>query len=130
MKIPKEARELFEKESLIAFGTADKEGSPNVVPIYWKKIKEDGTILLIDNFMKMSKKNLLENNKVCVSFWGEEAYKLKGTATYHTEGPVYEEGKKFIQAKKPEKTPKGVVEIKVTEAYTIKPGPDAGKRLV
>ena len=129
MKLPDEIKELFEKESLVAFGTADKEGNPNVVPIYWKKITGEGTILLIDNFMKMSKKNLFENNRVCVSIWGDEAYKLKGTAEYHTEGPVYEEGKRFIQAEKPEKVPKGVVEIKVTDAYTIKPGPDAGKRV-
>ena len=132
MVIPNEVKNLFERQSLIAFGTADKEGNPNVVSIFWKKILDDETILLIDNFMKMSKKNLLENNKVCISFWDpetEEAYKIKGIATYHTEGPIYEEGKKFIQSKKPERVPKGVVEIKVTEIYTIRPGPDAGKKL-
>ena len=132
MIIPNEVKELFGKRSLVSFGTADKEGNPNVVAIFWKKIVNDDTILLIDNFMRMSKNNVLENNKVCISFWDpdtEEAYKIKGIATYHTEGSMYEEGKKFIQSKKPDRIPRGVIEVKVTEIYTIKPGSEAGKRL-
>lgn len=132
IRIPNEVKNLFEKQSLVAFGTASKEGNPNVVPIFWKTILNDGTILLIDNFMKMSKENLLENNKICISFWDpetEEAYKIKGIATYHTEGQIYEEGKKFIQSQKPERIPKGVVEVKAIEIYTIKPGSEAGKKL-
>jgi len=132
MIIPNEVKELFGKRSLVSFGTADKEGNPNVVAIFWKKIVNDDTILLIDNFMRMSKNNVLENNKVCISFWDpdtEEAYKIKGTATYHTEGSVYEKGKEFIQSKKPDRIPRGVIEVKVTEIYTIKPGSEAGKRL-
>lgn len=130
--IPNPVKTLLEKQALVAFGTADKEGSPNVVPIFWKKVLNNETILLIDNFMKMSKKNLMENNKVCISFWDsgtEEAYKIKGIASYHTKGPIYEEGKKFIQSKKPDRVPRGVVEVKVTDVYTIKPGPEAGKKL-
>jgi predicted pyridoxine 5'-phosphate oxidase superfamily flavin-nucleotide-binding protein len=132
MEIPNEIKNLFEKQPLITFGTADKQGYPNVVPIFWKKVLNDEAILLVDNFMKMSKKNLLENSNVCVSFWDpetEEAYKIKGKATYYAEGEIYEAGKKFIQSKKPEKIPKGVVEVKVREIYTIKPGSDAGKKL-
>lgn len=130
MKIPNKVKNLFEKQALVAFGTADKEGNPNVVPIFWKEIVGDGTILLIDNFMKMSKENLSENKKVCISFWDpetEEAYKIKGTGIYHTRGPIYEEGKRFIQSQKPGKIPRGVVEVKATAIYTIKPGPEAGK---
>jgi hypothetical protein len=132
MIISNEVKNLFEKQPLVAFSTADKQGNPNVVPIFWKKILDKERILLIDNFMKMSKKNLLENSNVCLAFWDletEEAYKIKGEAIYRIEGTIYEEGKKFIQLKNPERIPKGVVEIKVKEIYTIKPGSDAGKKL-
>jgi len=132
MKIQKEVKDLFNKEPLVAFATADREGNPNVVPIYWKTILNDETILLIDNFMKMTKDNIEQNNKVCISFWNpetEEAYKIKGIATYHTNNVIYEEGKKYIQSKNPEKNPKGVVEIKVMEIYSIKPGEGAGETL-
>ena len=132
MKIPNEVKKLFNEQPLIAFGTADRKGNPNVVPIYWKAILDDETILLLDNFMKRTKKNIRENKKVCISFWNsgpEEAYKIKGRAKYHTEGPFYEKGKEFIQSKKPGQTPKGVIEIKIEEIYTIKSGPDAGRKL-
>jgi len=132
MIIPDKVKNLFNKQSLVAFGTADKKGQPNVNVIFWKKILNNETILLIDNFMKASKANLAENNKVCISFWNpdtEEAYKVKGTAKYHTKGSIYKGGKNLIQFKNPERVPKGVVEIKVTEIYSIKPGPNAGKRL-
>ena len=132
MIIPNEVKNLFERQPLVAFGTADKQGNPNVVPIFWKKILGDEAILLVDNFMKMSKKNLSENSSVCLAFWDsetEEAYKIKGGATYSTRGKIYEEGKIFIQSKQPERIPKGVVKIKVKEIYTIKPGSDAGKKL-
>ena len=132
MVIPDEVKSLFKKQSLVSFATVDEKGNPNVVPIFWKSILDEERILLIDNFMRMSKNNILKNNSVCVAFWDsetEEAYKIKGEATYHIEGMIYERGKEFIQSKKPEQVPKGVVEIKVKEVYIIKPGPDAGKRL-
>jgi len=132
VKIPTKVKKLFERLDLVAFATADKNGSPNVVPIFWKKISDEETILLIDNFMKMSKRNVLENNKVCISFWDsetEEAYKIKGTGIYHVKGIIYDEGKDFIQSKQPKRIPKGVVEVKVAEIYTIKPGPEAGRKL-
>ena len=132
MIIPNEVKNLFEKQSLVAFGTVDRQGNPNVVPIFWKKIIDRENILLIDNFMKMSKKNLLENSDVCLAFWDSktsEAYKIKGRATYCTQGSIYEQGKEFIQSKRPETIPKGVVQIKAKEIYTIKPGSGAGRKL-
>ncbi len=132
MKILNEVKRLFNKQDLVAFGTADKKGNPNIVPIHWKILLDDETILLLDNFMKKTKENIQENKKVCISFWNtepEEAYKIKGTAKYHKEGITYEKGKEFIQSKRPGQNPKGVVEIKIEEIYTIKSGPDAGKRL-
>jgi len=132
MAIPSGVKHLFEKQPIVTFSTADKQGNPNVVPVFWKKILNEEAVLLVDNYMKMSKENLLENSSVCLAFWDSEtseAYKIKGKAIYHTEGSVYELGKSFIQSKKPEATPKGIVEIKVTEVYDIKPGSDAGKKM-
>jgi len=130
--VPEKVKALFEKESLVAFGTADSGGEPNVSVVYWKKWTEDGRILFVDNYMGKSKENVLANGKVCISFWNpetEEAYKIKGTAVYHAEGPVFEEGKAFIQEKKPDRVPKGIVEIKISEVFEITPGENAGKKL-
>ncbi|MEA3254908.1 MAG: pyridoxamine 5'-phosphate oxidase family protein [Candidatus Altiarchaeota archaeon] len=131
--IPTKVKELFERTQLVSFGTADKEGNPNVVPILWKRILDGGKIILLDNFMRASKENVLRNNRVCLSVWdpeSEEAYKLKGTAVYHSRGPVYEAGREFMQADGGDQVPRGVVEVTVTEVYAIKPGPDAGMRIM
>jgi uncharacterized protein len=133
MKIPEKVKKLFDKINLVPFGTVDKNGNPNINVVFWKKILDDDTIIFLDNFMSMTKKNLTESKKVCVSFWDpatEEGYKVKGTGTYHTAGNIFEEGKKFIQSKNPNRIPKGVVEIKVQEIFVLTPGPDAGKQLL
>jgi uncharacterized protein len=132
MQIPDKVKQLFNKTALVSFGTGNKNGQPNVNCVFWKKILDDNeTILLIDNFMNMTVKNLAENNQVCLSFWdggSEEAYKIYGLAKYHTQGNIFELGKKHIQLKNPKRIPKGVIEIKVTEIYLLTPGPDAGKK--
>jgi uncharacterized protein len=132
MKIPDKVKQLFNRTSLISFGTADANGIPNINVVFWKTILNDETILLIDNFMHTSKKNLSENDNVCLSFWDaatEEAYKVKGKATYYIKGNIYNAGKKFIQLAKPDRVPKGVVEINIQEIYILTPGPNAGKKI-
>jgi predicted pyridoxine 5'-phosphate oxidase superfamily flavin-nucleotide-binding protein len=129
--IPK-VKQLFESTALVAFATADADGKPNVVPVFWKMIRDDQTILLVDNYFKTTKANLLINQQVCISFWNadsEEAYKLKGVCTYHTSGPVYEQGKSFMQARKPDHIPHGVAEIRVEKIYDSTPGPTAGQEM-
>ncbi|MFH1786999.1 MAG: pyridoxamine 5'-phosphate oxidase family protein [archaeon] len=127
-----DVKKLFESQDLVALATADKSSMPNVVPIYWKKIVDSSTIWLIDNYMLQTAGNLRQNKKACISFWNpstEDAYKLKGEATYYSSGKVFEAAKKWIQSISPSKSPKGVVEFKVLEVYTIKPGPAAGSML-
>lgn len=103
MTIPLKVKELFNRQSLVAVGTADKNGVPNVSVVFWKQLLDGDTILLIDNFMKTTKENIKVNENICISFWNsetEEAYKIKGVATYHAEGPFYDKGTTFIQSKK------------------------------
>lgn len=132
MKLPSNVVNLFNSLELVSFGTADKNGNPNVNAVFWKKVVDDETILLISKFMKMTKANLLENNQVCLSFWDsktEEGYKLKGFGTFYESGEIFDQGKSYLQSKQPDYIPAGVVEIKVKEVYSLKPGPEAGKKI-
>ena len=132
MKLPEEVKKLFEAQQVVALATADTKGMPNVVPMQWKTLLDDETVLILDNYMRTTKTNLMENTNVCISFWDpktNDAYKIKGVGSYHADGPIYDAGKQFMQSKKPDKAPRGVVAVKITEAYTIKPGPDAGTKL-
>jgi len=116
----------------MAFSTADKDGKPNVVAIASKKIVNDNTIWVIDTYFKKTKENLLQNNKVAIAMWKRSrGYQIKGIAKYYSEGPIFEEAKNWILKLKPQKIVKGVVEIKVTEIYSITPTYEkAGKRIV
>jgi len=132
MKIPDEIKQFFESVPVMAFSTADKDGKPNVVAIASKKIVDDETIWVIDTFFKKTKENLLQNNKVSIAMWkGYKGYQIKGIAKYHSEGPIFKEAKNWILKLKPQKIVKGVVEIKVTEIYSITPTyEEAGRRIV
>ena len=126
--ITEEIKNLFKAQDIAALGTCG-EGKPNVIAVYWKHIPDDQTIWLLDNYMNKTLENLRGNPNVCVSIWdaqNDEGYELKGTATYHSEGETFEKAKAWIQSINPEKNPKGVVEVKVEEVFTLKPGPEAG----
>jgi predicted pyridoxine 5'-phosphate oxidase superfamily flavin-nucleotide-binding protein len=126
MIIPDELKKVFEKVALVLFEATDKEISQNVVPIFLKKILNDESILLIGDFTEMSKRNLIENNNVCISFWDPETetgYQITGIGTYHMDGLIYEVGRRFIQSKRAESAPKGVVKVKITKICILRPGP-------
>lgn len=130
MTIPIKVQDLFNKTDLVAVATTDNNNIPNVVPIYWKKIIDNSKIIFINNFMKKTKKNVQENENLCVSFWDgktEEGYKLIGTCKHYTKGDIFELGKRFIQEKCPGRIPKGVIMFNVKEIYDISPGENAGK---
>lgn len=131
MKIPEEVKDFFNSVKIMAFATSDKNGNPNVVAIASKKIVNEDTIWVIDTYFKKTKENILQNNKISIAMWKEgKGYQIKGTATYHSEGKLFEEAKKWILKSKPQKIVKGVVEIKVTEIYLITPTyEEAGKRV-
>lgn len=131
MKIPQDVKKLFEKVKIMVLATSDNKGNPNAVPIGSQKIAGDETIWIFDAYFGKTLNNILQNSNVSITFWeGPEGYQIKGIAEYHTEGKLYEEALTWIHDIKKSKTPrKGLVEVKVTEIYSVKPGENAGKRL-
>ena len=122
MKIPTEIKEFFKSVPSMAFSTIDNNLVPNVVAIASKKIVNDDTIWIIDTFFKKTRENLLQNNKVAIAMWKEgKGYQIKGVSTYHSEGKTFEEAKDWILKLRPQKIVKGVIEIKVTEIFSITP---------
>lgn len=132
MKIPDEIKQFFESVPLIAFSTTDNNGNPNVVAIASKKIVNDDKIWAIDTFFGKTKENLLQNNKVAIAMWkGGKGYQIKGISTYYSKGKIFEKAKNWILKLKPQKIVKGVVEIKITEIFSITPTyEEAGKKIV
>jgi len=128
-------KEIFAKQGIFVLGTADSNGVPNVVPVGAVKILDDETILVSDQYFRKTLNNLKENPKVAISFWEMgEGYQIKGEAAIHTSGKIYEETAEWIRERSqkighPLKS-KGAVVIKITEIYSVAPGPNAGQRVV
>jgi uncharacterized protein len=133
-KMTKEMQEMVNRVGLKQIATADKNGVPNVVPINFMKIVDDETILASAVFMGKTFQNLKENPVCALSVWeGFSGYQFKFSVTIETEGTVFEETNSWTmeEGKKlglPLKS-KGAVLMKVTDIFSISPGPDAGKKL-
>jgi predicted pyridoxine 5'-phosphate oxidase superfamily flavin-nucleotide-binding protein len=133
-KMTERMQELFNKVPAVVLTTATLDGTPNAVPVGAKKIIDDETILISDQFLNKTLANLKSNPKVAVTFWeGHEGYQLKGSITIETSGERFEETAKWIEemgnkAGFPLKS-KGIVLLKTEEIYGVSPGPGAGKQL-
>ena len=129
-------KDIFARQDIFALGTADLSGVPNVVPVGAVKILDDETILVSDQYFSKTLNNLRRNPKVAMSFWDvdeHEGYQIKGEATIHTEGTVYEETVEWIREYgekigRPLES-KGAIVIKITEIYSVTPGSSAGQRV-
>jgi|LQYC01.1.fsa_nt_gi predicted pyridoxine 5'-phosphate oxidase superfamily flavin-nucleotide-binding protein len=133
-KMNQRIKEIFEKQETIVLATATKDGLPNVVPVSAKKIIDDETILISDQFFNKTLKNLQANPQVAITIWDKlEGYQLKGTVTVETSGARFEETAKWIEEMgKAHNLPiksKGAIIVKLTEIYNVSPGPQAGTKV-
>lgn len=135
-KLPPEVVKLLEKvapKSFCVLATSSKEGKPNVVPIIFVWPWGEEEILIADNFFLKTRANIEENPVASLTFWDpetKEGYQVKGRVQVHTSGPIFEEVVSRVRSIRPTLKTKAAIVIKVEEIYTVKPGPDAGKRLV
>jgi predicted pyridoxine 5'-phosphate oxidase superfamily flavin-nucleotide-binding protein len=133
-KLNQRMKEIFEKQKPIVLATATRDGIPNVVPVGMKKIIDDETILISDQYLNKTRKNVEGNPRVAITVWDEiEGYQIKGTVTIETSGPLFEETARWAEErgksiKRPLKS-KGALILRITEIYCVSPGPNAGMRI-
>ncbi len=122
-------RDFVDQQAIVVLATTAADGTPNVAPMFWKVWHDATTLLVLDNFMRATKANILATGTASMAAWDAAsgvAYQLKGPAEYVTDGPYYAVGAAYMDAKKPGKQPKGVVVLHVTAVYTQHPGEHAG----
>ena len=119
MQINNSQKNLIEKE-VIALATVNEDGSPNVIPVAEARVVEANKILITDNFMKLTAKNIKRDSRVCISVWskdGEEGYKFIGEAKYFGQGKWFKQVKKMQEN---EGLPaKAAVLVEVTDIYEL-----------
>ena len=77
------------------------DGEPNVVPVAFKDVTEDGKLIVGDVFLETTLKNIQANDgKIAISAYGAqslEEYQIKGTAEYVIEGEVVDTFKVMVE---------------------------------
>lgn len=76
-------------------------GEPNVVPVAFKDVTDDGKLLVGDVFLETTLNNIKANGgKIAVSVYDAqslEGYQIKGTAEYVTEGTMVDTFKSMVE---------------------------------
>lgn len=130
MLLKKEVAEIFKSEKSHQFATSSVDGIPNICNIGAKYIREDGKIVVVDNFMNKTLSNLKENSEVSILIRHErESYQIKGTAIYLTQGEEYEEAYKWMKAIGDKYPARGAIIITVNSVFNSITGPTAGERV-
>lgn len=131
VRLTDEIRTSLDGTRLVFLATASKDGRPNVVPIGAFKLLDDETMLISDQFFNKTLANMSENPQVAISYWGEKGgFQLKGTVTLHTDDDVFAQNVAWMKELRPTLVPKSAVVMTITDVYTVRAGPDAGKKIL
>lgn len=110
------------------------DGEPNVVPVAFKDVTEDGKMVVGDVFLDTTLKNIQANGgKIAISAYDAktlEGYQIKGTAEYVTEGAVVDTFKEMVEKMfNGAATAKGALIITPEKVIVTTPGADNKKEL-
>ena len=77
------------------------DGEPNVVPVAFKDVTEDGKLVVGDGFLETTLNNIQANGgKIAISVYDAqnlEGYQIKGKAEYVTEGKIVDTFKAMVE---------------------------------
>lgn len=109
-------------------------GEPNVVPVAFKDVTEEGKLVVGDVFLETTLNNIKENNgKIAVSIYDAqnlEGYQIKGTAEYITEGKLVDTFKEMVEKMfQGAATAKGALVITPSKVIVTTPGADNKKEI-
>ena len=109
-------------------------GEPNVVPVAFKDVTEDGKLVVGDVFLETTLQNIKANDgKIAISVYDSqnlEGYQIKGTAEYVTEGAVVDTFKAMVEEMfHGAATAKGALIITPSKVIVTTPGADNKKEL-
>ena len=102
-------------------------GEPNVVPVAFKDVTDDGKLVVGDVFLETTLNNLKANDgKIAISVYDAqnlEGYQIKGTAEYVTEGELVNTFKAMVEKMfQGAATAKGALVITPSKVIVTTPG--------
>lgn len=110
------------------------DGEPNVVPVAFKDVTDDGKLVVGDVFLDTTLKNIKANDgKIAISAYDAqslEGYQIKGTAEYVTDGELVNTFKAMVEKMfSGAATAKGALVITPEKVIVTTPGADNKKEL-
>ena len=100
MKIPEDVKKLLE-ENAVALATVDEKENPHCIAVGDVKVVSKNQVLIGDNYMVETVKNIKRNPNVALVVWNRNweencvGYQIKGTCEYFTNGKWYGQVKKI-----------------------------------
>ena len=109
-------------------------GEPNVVPVAFKDVTEDGRLVVGDVFLETTLNNIKTNHgRIAVSAYDAqslEGYQIKGTAEYVTEGELVNTFRAMVEKMfNGAATAKGVLIITPSKVIVTTPGAENKKEI-
>ena len=131
MVLTEEMKDAIEKDNVVFFATATPDGVPNVVPIGFARPIDNNTILIVDNYLNKTRKNIEKNPKasLVVRDASKAPYQFKGTVEIVESGKYFDDAVDWATSVMSQLAPKAAVLLKVEEIYSVQPGPDAGSKV-
>lgn len=110
------------------------DAEPNVVPVAFKDVTEDGKLVVGDVFLETTLDNIKRNGgKIAISVYDAqnlEGYQIKGIAEYVTEGKIVDTFKAMVEKMfNGAATAKGALVITPSKVIVTTPGADNKKVL-
>lgn len=100
----------------VIFATAGKDGWPNAVYVTCVSKFAEDTLVLADNYLDKTRRNILDGSKGVMLFMTKDkkAFQVKGSLTYHCDGPIFDAMKTWNPAQHPGHA---AVALRVEEVY-------------
>jgi predicted pyridoxine 5'-phosphate oxidase superfamily flavin-nucleotide-binding protein len=110
------------------------DGEPNVVPVAFKDVTEDGKLVVGDVFLETTLNNIKANGgKIAISVYDAqnlEGYQIKGTAEYVTDGNIVDTFRTMVEKMfNGAATAKGALVITPEKVIVTTPGAENKKVL-
>ncbi len=95
-----EIKKLIE-ENPVAIATVMANGKPNAIGVAYVKVVSDSEIVITDNYMNQTSKDIQNDKNVCLLVWDKDmkGYKMIGQADYFSSGKWTEYVKNLLENK-------------------------------
>ncbi len=100
--LPQSFNDAWEqREARMIFTTVNPSGEPNAVWVLCVNKLDDQRILIANNFFNKTLENIHSGSQgsLLIIAPEREAYQIKGSLEYHTDGPIFKEMKDWLDPK-------------------------------